>query len=138
MSNISALDTISSLIDEVSELKEKTSKILSTLKILQKDLKKENKVIKKTTKKPSGFAVKGRISDELCSFMNLPSNTEVARTEATKFLMDYIKNNNLQDQKIKTNINPDDILKSLLKIEENETLTYFNIQKKMNIHYIKS
>ena len=24
------------------------------------------------------------------------------------------------------------------KIEENETLTYFNIQKKMNIHYIKS
>ena len=44
MSNISALDTISSLIDEVSELKEKTSKILSTLKILQKDLKKENKL----------------------------------------------------------------------------------------------
>ena len=82
--------------------------------------------------------MKGRISDELCSFMNLPSDTEVARTEATKFLMDYIKENNLQDQKIKTNINPDDILKSLLKIEENETLTYFNIQKKMNIHYIKS
>ena len=59
MSNISALDTISSLIDEVSELKEKTSKILSTLKILQKDLKKENKVIKKTTKKTKFIIILG-------------------------------------------------------------------------------
>ena len=44
MSNISSLDTINNLIDEVSDLKEKASKILSTLKILQKDLKKKIKL----------------------------------------------------------------------------------------------
>ena len=138
MSDVSSLDTISELIDEVGQLKEKTIKILNTLKSLQKDLEKEKKIIKKPSKKPSGFAMKGKISEELCNFMNLPNETEIARTDATKYLIDYIKSNNLQDKSNKSNIIPDDILKTLLKIEDNETLTYFNIQKKMNIHFIKN
>ena len=139
MNNDSSLDIIAELIDEVGQLKEKTIKILSTLKTLQKNLKKEKKtIIKKTSKKPSGFATKGKISDEICAFMNMPTESEIARTDVTKYLIQYVKTNNLQNEKKKTHINPDEPLKNLLKIDQNEALTYFNLQKKMNIHFIKN
>jgi len=135
----SSLDLIAGLIDEVSQLKEKTTKIISTLKTIQKELKKEKKItVKKVSKTPSGFAKKGKISDELCEFMNLSKESEVARTEVTKFIIQYIKNHELEDEKNKQNINPDESLKTLLQVGDNERLTYFNIQKKMNIHFIKS
>jgi chromatin remodeling complex protein RSC6 len=73
--------------------------------------------------------------------MERPEGTEIARTEVTKSLSQYIKTNNLQEkgEKSKNRINPDTKLKNLLGLssEETDNLTFFNIQKYMNKHFIK-
>jgi chromatin remodeling complex protein RSC6 len=71
--------------------------------------------------------------------MDKPEGSEIARTEVTKVLVSYIKNNNLleQGEDLKNKIVPDAKLKTLLGIENGELndLTYFNIQKYMNKHF---
>ena len=65
--------------------------------------------------------------------MGQPEGTELARTEVTKYIIQYIKDNKLPEGKI---IKPDKKLKGLLKVESNEEVTYFNIQKYMNKHFV--
>jgi len=118
------------------------------VRTLEKNVKKELKPVKKTAKPltpkakkaPSGFAKPTKVTKELCEFMDKPEGTEIARTEVTKVLVNYIKSNNLQEQTAdsKNKIVPDDKLKSLLglNVEETSELTFFNIQKYMNKHFI--
>ena len=71
--------------------------------------------------------------------MNKPEGSEIARTEVTKALVNYIKENKLIElgEDSKNKIVPDQKLKNLLGIEDQELndLTYFNIQKYMNKHF---
>jgi chromatin remodeling complex protein RSC6 len=121
------------------------------LKNLEKSVNKELKAVKKVSEKadkpkkpraPSGFAKPTKVTKELCDFMNRPEGTEIARTEVTKILSEYIKTNKLQEQSenAKNKIVPDDKLRSLLGIstEESTNLTFFNIQKYMNKHFISA
>jgi chromatin remodeling complex protein RSC6 len=87
---------------------------------------------------PSGFAKPALISDELCSFLGKPSGTEMARTEVTKHITSYIKENNLQNAANKREIAPDAALKTLLNIGKGDTLTFFNLQKYMKVHFPKA
>ena len=91
----------------------------------------------KGNRKPSGFAKPAKVSDELCSFMGKDSGTEIARTEVTQYLIQYIKDHNLQFEENKKVIVPDDTLKNLLGVSEDEQVTYFNLQRLMNKHFIK-
>jgi chromatin remodeling complex protein RSC6 len=139
--------------DSITLFKMQMNTLQQNIKTLEKLVKKEyktvNKVVKasakskpKTDRAPSGFAKPTKVTKELCEFMNRPEGTEIARTEVTKTLSQYIKTNNLQEkgENSKNRINPDAKLKSLLGIsnEETENLTYFTIQKYMNKHFIKS
>ena len=91
----------------------------------------------KGNKKPTGFASPGNVTPEICKFMKVPKGTKLARTEVTKFLIQYIKENNLQNPKQKKIIKPDKALSSLLDIKNSkEPLTYFNLQSKMNKHFV--
>ena len=58
----------------------------------------------------------------------------VARTEVTQFIIAYIKDNNLAESK---NINPDKKLQQLLGSTDDDKISYFNIQKFMNKHFVK-
>ena len=68
--------------------------------------------------------------------MNKNEDELVARTDVTKYLIDYIKKENLQNKDNKKQIIPDVKLKKLLVIKDNDELTYFNIQKFMNKQFI--
>ena len=61
----------------------------------------------------------------------------MARTEVTRFIIKYIKDNNLQAQSEKKRIIPDEKLQKLLNSDSGEEITYFNIQKFMNKHFMK-
>ena len=87
---------------------------------------------------PSGFAKPALISDSLCQFLGRPSGTEMARTEVTKELTQYIKQHSLQDSENKRRINCDSALKSLLKVSDSDEVTYFNLQRYMKIHFPNS
>jgi chromatin remodeling complex protein RSC6 len=99
--------------------------------------KKQKQQRKKTT---SGFAKPTKISDELCQFMGMEKGTELARTEVTKYLHEYIKKNALQVQTNKTLIVPDVNLKNLLELNDNESdikeIHFFSLQKYMNKHFV--
>jgi chromatin remodeling complex protein RSC6 len=127
-------------------VKTQITTLQQTLKQLEKSIKKQMKglqkeVIKnknKGNRQPSGFAKPCKVTKELCDFLDKNDGTEIARTEVTKALVSYIKTNNLENQTNSKIIKPDDKLISLLGIEEGEELTYFNIQKYMNKHFIKN
>lgn len=126
------------------------SVVISTLKTEYKTLEKkcvrELKISAKSNKKkrkagnraPSGFVKPTRISDELASFLGKTSGSEMARTEVTRDINQYIRANKLQDTTNGRKINPDSKLADLLKIKKGEELTYFNLQRYMSPHFAKT
>ena len=88
---------------------------------------------------PSGFVKPTRISDELASFLGKDKGSEMARTEVTRDINVYIRQNALQDASNGRKINPDDKLATLLKFDKSkDELTYFNLQKYMSCHFAKN
>ena len=125
--------TISSLKNEYRALEKKWSKELKTaLKASSKRKKKAG------NRAPSGFVKPTRISDELAKFLSKPIGTEMARTEVTREINDYIRKHQLQDKANGRKINADAPLMSLLKLEKTDELTYFNLQKFMSPHFHKN
>jgi chromatin remodeling complex protein RSC6 len=133
-----------SVIDNLSHFRIQVNTIQQQMRQLEKSVKKQIKQLKKETiksknkgnRKPSGFANPTKVTKELCEFMNKTEGTHIARTDVTRALIAYIKSNNLQDKENKKIISPDEKLKFLLGIEEEQQLTYFNIQKYMNKHFL--
>ena len=142
-------DQFNVIMDTLTLFKMQISTLQQHVKTVEKNVRKELKDIKKdkdkkkdklkTKRAPSGFAKPTKVTKELCEFMNKPDGSEIARTEVTKALVAYIKTNNLLEQgdDLKNKIVPDQKLKSLLGIQNEELngLTYFNIQKYMNKHF---
>jgi upstream activation factor subunit UAF30 len=131
---------------QLSNFKSQISSLQQTVRTLEKNVKKRIKTLEKEAKKnknkgnktPTGFASPTNVTPEICKFMEVPEGTKLARTEVTKFLIKYIKENKLQNPTQKKIITPDKTLSSLLDIKKNdkEPLTYFNLQSKMNKHFV--
>lgn len=133
------LNTLSTFRQSITALQMQIRGLEKTVRKEMKGLQKEAQKNKnKGNRKPSGFAKPTKVSDELCSFMSKPTGTEIARTEVTQYLIKYIKDNNLQFTDNKKRIVPDDTLKNLLGVTEEDEVTYFNLQKLMNKHFIKN
>lgn len=123
--------------------------VTSLVKTLQKEHQKVQKASVKKPKKatpsssnsksrtPSGFAKPTKLSDELCAFLGVPTGSQLARTEVTRVLNEYIKKNSLQDTNDKRTIVPDAKLSSILKLEGGDKLTYFNLQTFIKHHFQK-
>ena len=115
-------------------------------KVLQKSVLKAHKTAQKVSnrknkrsgnRKPSGFVRPTLISDELAQFLGKPSGTELARTEVSKEINNYIRTNKLQDEKNGRQINADSKLSTLLRLPAGDSLTYFNLQRYMKHHFVK-
>ena len=118
-----------------SSIKGVEKQVYRKMKQLDKEVKKNKN---KGNRQPSGFAKPTQISPELCKFMALPEGSEMARTEVTKYIIQYVKDNELQNPNNARLIKPNNELKSLLNINEKDgNLTYFNIQRFMNQHFVK-
>ena len=134
---------IKELYDVINEQKAWHTKITNQVKNLEKmyrklvkentkNMKKKNMKVKRS---PSGFAKPTSISKELCDFLQKPIGTEMARTEVTKYLTQYIKEHKLQFEEDKRKIKPDTKLKKLLNLKKDDEVTYFNLQKYMKPHF---
>lgn len=134
------------LVAQLTIMKTQITSIQQNIKQLEKTVKKQMKGLKKEVTKtknkgnrqPSGFAKPSKVTKELCEFMNKAEGTEIARTEVTRALVAYIKENKLENSENSKIINPDSKLKILLGIEEGQELNYFTIQKFMNKHFVKN
>jgi upstream activation factor subunit UAF30 len=127
----SMLSNFSSLKAELKTLERKT---MRQIKVVQKL---NNKKKRKGTRAPSGFVKPAPISNELADFLGKPQGCEMARTDVTREINKYIRANNLQDKENGRKINPDKQLCTLLKVEPDVNLTYFNLQRYMGPHFPK-
>lgn len=134
----SILSTLSSFRTQITMLQ---NQIRAVEKNVSREMKRQQKEVakgkNKGNRKPSGFAVPTTISNDLCDFMQKPQGSKVARTEVTQYIIQYIKDNNLQWAENRKVIKPDGKLKSLLDVKGKDEVTYFNLQKYMNRHFKK-
>lgn len=134
------------LITQLNQMKTQITGVQQNIKQLEKNVKKQINCLKKEVTKnknkgnrqPSGFAKPSKVTKELCEFMNKVEGSEIARTEVTRTLVAYIKENKLENATNSRIISPDNKLKTLLDLDDTQELTYFNMQKYMNKHFIKN
>lgn len=143
--------TLASKLNDFGSKIQQVTTILSSMKadykLLEKSVSKELKAASKSKKgkkatsanrQPSGFVKPSVISDELIQFLGKESGTMMSRVEVSKGINEYITANSLKDKVSGRQINPDAKLAALLKIGKDEVLTYFNLQRYLKIHFVKS
>lgn len=143
--NKKILDAFSKTLDEIGNLKKQCTNLQGEIRHLQNMVEKNNRNMNKEitkhkqkgNRKPSGFARPSPVTNELCKFMGRDNGSKIARTEVTKYLINYIKEHNLTHHEHKKRIVPDNTLKTLLGVEKDDEVTYFNLQKYMNRHFMK-
>ena len=133
LSSLTALrDSVSSMITEVKRLDKRVHREI-------KDARKRKRRVRTegadgAPRKPTIFEIPLKVTDELNKFLGHPAGTLISRSNVTKQVNNYVKEKGLKN---KHNITPDAALKKLLQVPETEQLTYFNLQKYLNRHYVK-
>ena len=72
---------------------------------------------------------------DLAKFLGLSKGELISRTDVTKRIHTYCKEQNLQNPDDKRKITPDSSLKKLLNLQKGDELTFFNLQKYMKVHF---
>ena len=104
-------DAFAALLTRLSEVVSTVRALQNEVRNLQKGVQKERKDLSKRSNRrrnnkpraPSGFAKPTYLSQTLCDFLNVPLGSMMARTEVTKRLTNYIKENNCQNPENKKN-----------------------------------
>lgn len=139
-------DEFAEFLGKLNQLASQFSSLRTDFRTLEKKWTRELRAAQKTVERrkrkvgnraPSGFVKPTLISDELATFLGKTSGTEMARTEVTREINQYIRANSLQDKTNGRKIIPDAALASLLKLGSADELTYFNLQRYMSPHFAK-
>lgn len=87
----------------------------------------------------SGFLKPVSISKEMCNFAGWSADELHSRVDVTKFVCNYIKENNLQNPDDRRQITPDAKLKKLLNYnsKNGEPLKYYTLQTYLKQHFTK-
>ena len=127
-------EMVSELVTEAKRLEKKSTKLQ---KLADKRRKRKAPVEGEEAKpaRVSIFQIPTDISPQLCAFLGRPAGSQESRSNVTKFVTTYVKEQNLKN---KHDINPDAKLRALLRVPTTDKLTYFNLQKFLNVHYVKN
>lgn len=123
-----SIKTIRSLVSDIKRLKK------DSLKLCRKGKKKTTR-----TNVESGFLKPVSVSKGMCKFAGWNPEELHSRVDVTKFICNYVKDNNLQNPSDRRQIIPDKKLSKLLSYDsktEDQPLTYFYLQKKIKDHFI--
>lgn len=146
---VSVQDDVKAMLTQASTVRETVGALVSELKRLEKRVAKLQKEADKRRRKskkpvegepvkerkPSIFEIPTPLSPELCSFLGVSNGSKESRSNVTKAVTAYVKK---YDLKNKHTIVPDSKLKSLLGVSDSDVLTYFNLQRYLNRHYLKA
>jgi len=120
--------------------------MIGDLKVLRRAAKRVDKTRKRRppsddpNRKLSGFARPSELSDELCAFLGVERSTQMARTNVTRLVCKYIKDNNLNSEGNRRSIDftkpAAGALKQLLQPESGAVVTYFNLQRYLKPHIV--
>ena len=115
--------------------------IAKELKALRKDVRKIRQHFEDPTgekqaarSQNNGFNKPLNVTDKLRAFLSMGADEKISRSQVTARINTYVTEKNL---KAGQNISLDDTLKDLLQPPEGTQVTFLNIQKFINPHYIK-
>jgi chromatin remodeling complex protein RSC6 len=130
------------LVEKIGTLTTLNKEIQTVLKQVVKEYEKVKKIVdkmqmkrEKSRKSPSGFAKPNKISDELCDFIGVPHGTEKSRTDITRYINNYVKEHNLNKPTNRRIILPDEKLKKILNVKDDEEVTFFILQRLISHHF---
>ena len=134
---------VSELDNAMTTIRNMKSRIQKLEKLVHKEhkaiLKKANGKRARKPRDPnapkSGFAKEGPVSDEMRKFLGMKKDGLISRTDVTKKIHEYCKEKNLQNPADKRHIKADAPLRKLLKMNKDDDLTFFNLQKFMKVHF---
>lgn len=146
-------DSVLDVLRETVDASRTDKKKVNVAKVLRQ-LSKRLKVLKvdclriskhRRTNRPkntsSGFMKPVKVSGDLAKFANWDPTQLRSRIDATTYICQYIKQNNLQDPNDRRRVVPDDKLSKLLDYDpkkEVKPLTYCYIQNKIQKHFNSS
>jgi chromatin remodeling complex protein RSC6 len=127
-------EVVSELVSEAKRLEKKATKLQ---KVADKKRRRKAPVEGEEGKpaRVSIFQQPTNISAALCAFMGRPAGSQESRSNVTKFITTYVRENNLKD---KHDIKADAKLLTLLGLKKEDTLTYFTLQRYLNVHYLNA
>ena len=133
-------EVIKSNLENLKQLKSIKKELDKThareLKNSKKKKKSDNST--KSNKEPSGFNKPAKVPIEFCKQpWGCEEEQLIPRTQLTKMVYDYIKNNNLQDKDDKRIIHPDKNVQELFHLEKGQTLEFKTFQTYMATLYKK-
>ena len=101
------------------------------------DMTPEEKATWEARRANNAFLKLRPITDELATFMGLPSKSQKSQTDVTKYVSTYVKAHNCFDPNFKRRIIPDAKLGKLLRVKDGQEVTYLNLQSFLKVHFIK-
>jgi chromatin remodeling complex protein RSC6 len=128
-------ETASTLLGQVKKLEKRVHREIKDARKRKRRSKTEEGAEGEKKREPSVFERPTQVTDELNKFLGRPAGTLMSRSEVTKAVNNYVKEKGLKN---KHDIKPDAALKKLLAIGDGDNLTYFNLQRYLNRHYIKA
>jgi chromatin remodeling complex protein RSC6 len=101
-------------------------------------MKKRNTVVRKNNNN-SGFLKPVNISEDMAKFTGWNKDELRSRVDVTKYVCQYIKDNNLQNPEDRRQIKADPKLSKLLGYDakRDDPLTYYRLQTHMKKHFLK-
>jgi chromatin remodeling complex protein RSC6 len=93
------------------------------IKILKKNKR------KKTVTKPSGFQKQYPITDEFATFLEIPLDTKMSRSDVAKAISEYVNKHNLKNKDNGQFFELNDPLSTILRVENKTPISYFKLQK---------
>jgi len=126
-------EVVSTMITEVKKLEKRVHREIKDARKRRRRVKVEGEERAKP-RGPSIFEIPTKVTEELCVFLGKPKGTLISRSNVTREINNYVKEKNLKN---KHDIKPDAALKKLLRLTDADNLTYFNLQRYLNTHYVK-
>jgi chromatin remodeling complex protein RSC6 len=124
----------SAVVDARQEVKSIIKTATKEQKILTKALLKKRKT---TGNRSGGFTTPSAIRPDLAEFLGVDPTAELSRVDVSKQLNNYINAHNLKDPANKRIIHPDAKISKLIRIDPEEELTYFNLQRCIKHLFVK-
>lgn len=135
----SKINQVSTLLAAMkADYKSLEKSIARDLKNASKSKKSKKSAVPNPNRQLSGFVKPSVVSDDLLTFVGKEKGTMMSRVEVSKEITAYIEKNGLKDKDNGRQINPDAKLTKLLQIGAGEVLTYFNLQRYLKIHFVKT
>jgi len=98
----------------------------------------EERAVWEARRKNNAFLKPRLLTDELCTFMGLPSKSQRSQTDVTKYVSKYVREHNCFDPTFKRRILPDAKLAKLLRVKDKDEVSYLNLQSFLKVHYVKT